>query len=157
MRIEGVVSAFLKNGYNYLLMKRADNRRFYPGYWSSIGGHMEAGEENCPERACLREILEETGVTAEKINGLKLRYICVGPRDTHFTIHYIFFGETTETSLIATDEGETHWVPEAEVPNKDYTPVMRRIIEHYFSCAMDNESIFLFNENDSSITRLTKQ
>ncbi|MCL2702081.1 MAG: NUDIX domain-containing protein [Defluviitaleaceae bacterium] len=154
MTVEGVITGFLKNGDNYLLMKRADNRRFYPGMWSGIGGHMEESEMNAPERACLREIFEETGIAAGSIDGLKLRYIHVAPRDTYIVIHYIFFGDTTESNLIQTDEGETLWVPEREVPGKDYTPVMRRLVEHYFTYAKDNGTLFLFNESDMSITPL---
>ena len=38
------VAAFLQNGGNYLLMKRADNRKTAPGVWSGVGGHIEPHE-----------------------------------------------------------------------------------------------------------------
>jgi len=38
------VAAFLQNDNQYLLMKRADNRKINPGYWSGVGGHIEPHE-----------------------------------------------------------------------------------------------------------------
>lgn len=151
MRIEGVVSVYLRNGGNYLLMKRAENRRFFPGFWANIGGHMEEGEMTDPERACLRELFEETGISADKVSSLKLRYICVAPREGYFAIHYMYFGETTETAIVQTDEGEIYWVPEKAVLEKGFTPVMHRLLEHYFKHALDNDTVYLFNENQNSI------
>ena len=56
------VCAFLRNNGKYLLMKRAENRVFNPGFWSGVGGHMEPKEINDPLSACYREIEEETGI-----------------------------------------------------------------------------------------------
>lgn len=68
-------AAFLKRGSDYLLMKRAPNRKVAPGVWSGVGGHMECDELNNPQKTCLREVLEETGITKEQIQDLKLRYL----------------------------------------------------------------------------------
>jgi 8-oxo-dGTP diphosphatase len=154
MKIFYAVSAFLKNGDNYLLMKRAENRRYYPGVWSCIGGRVEEGEASEPERACLREIAEETGIPADKIADFKLRYIHAAPRNAYITIHYIFFGETDVTDLIETDEGETYWIPKNEAPGKGFTQPMRLIIEHYLSQAAYNGVVYLYNENNGMIMPL---
>ena len=60
-------AAFLKRKNEYLLMKRALNRKVAPNMWSSVGGHMENNEINAPQTACLRKIFEETGITAEQM------------------------------------------------------------------------------------------
>ena len=44
-----------------LLGKREARRAFYPGVWDVLGGHLEMGET--PERALVRELREEAGVT----------------------------------------------------------------------------------------------
>jgi 8-oxo-dGTP diphosphatase len=50
-------------GDTVLLVERAKPPR--AGFWSLPGGHIEAGETACA--AALRELLEETGVTAELV------------------------------------------------------------------------------------------
>lgn len=68
-------AAFLKRDGNYLLMKRAENRKIAPDVWSGIGGRFEPHELNEPQAACLREIKEETGINAGQIRGLVLRNV----------------------------------------------------------------------------------
>jgi 8-oxo-dGTP pyrophosphatase MutT (NUDIX family) len=154
MKVFYAVSAFLKNENKYLLMKRADDRRYYPGFWSCIGGGIKNNELCEPEHAALRELFEETGIPADKINNLKLRYIHVAPRSGYITVHYIFFGETTENELVPCDEGETFWIPKHEVLDKGFTAAMRLVIEHYFAEAADNEAVYLYNENLGEIKPL---
>jgi len=48
-------------------MLRGADRRFLPNTWSNIGGGMERGEMDDPQATCLREIEEETGITAGEI------------------------------------------------------------------------------------------
>lgn len=101
-------AAFLRHGGNYLLMKRAPNRKIAPDVWSGVGGHMERGELNDPQTACLREIWEETGITAEQIRNLTLRYIIVRRyRDTIWQT-YIYFGETDSELTDKTDDGKLY-------------------------------------------------
>jgi len=159
MKIDYVVTAFLKNGDNYLLMKRADDRRYYPGVWSGIGGGVKAGEEWRPERACLREITEETGIAADNITNLKMRYIHISPGKfnpgaPYVVIHFVFFGDTNETAFVDTDEGKLYWVPGNEVCGKDYTAAMKRLAEHYFGQGKDDEVLYLYNEGDGDIKPL---
>jgi 8-oxo-dGTP diphosphatase len=45
-----------------LLGRRTANREFYPDVWDVLGGHLEPGETS--ERALVRELREEIGVTA---------------------------------------------------------------------------------------------
>ena len=54
--LKNYVAAFLKNKDDYLLIERAETRKFNPGFWSGIGGHIEPDEINNPLAACYREI-----------------------------------------------------------------------------------------------------
>lgn len=53
-----------------LLGHRHPDRRWYPGCWDLIGGHVEAGET--PEAAARRECLEEVGVVVDDLRPLAL-------------------------------------------------------------------------------------
>ena len=44
---------------------------------------------------------------------------------------YIYFGETTETDVIQTDEGELFWIPENELLNREYSKTFTVMLEHY--------------------------
>lgn len=61
-RICGGVLVERRGSVPFLLLgRRAAGRRWYPGVWDVVGGHVEAGET--PERALVREFQEEIGVT----------------------------------------------------------------------------------------------
>lgn len=124
-------AAFLKHGNDYLLMKRAPNRIIAPEVWSGVGGKLERDELNDPQVACLREIEEETGIIADQIHDLTLRYVILRRYRSTIRQTYIYFGETDAEPTIATDEGELHWIPENELLDRIYTATFAAMLEHY--------------------------
>jgi len=136
----GVV-AFLKNGGQYLLMKRADNRRISPGVWSGVGGHMEPDEIDDPLRTCYREIQEETGIARDDIPSLTLRYIITRRSKDEIRQTYIYFGETTKTDVIQTDEGVLHWIPEDQLLNRPYTQTFAAMLAHYVQSHPNDDAV----------------
>jgi len=77
MKLQTGTAAFLYNNNNVLLIKRSENKRFAPGFWCGVGGHMEPHELNNPCETCYREIEEETGIQRSNIHSLKLLYVIV--------------------------------------------------------------------------------
>ena len=49
----------------FLILKRADNDRLYPGIWQIVTGKIEQGEGTVD--AVLREVREETGLAPKKL------------------------------------------------------------------------------------------
>jgi len=47
-----------------LLLEGARDKKIWAGYWNGLGGHVEQGESAL--NAAQRELLEESGLTAEK-------------------------------------------------------------------------------------------
>jgi len=129
--LQNAAGAFLKNRDKYLLMLRASGREIAPGLWSCVGGHMEASELNDPMEACFREIKEETGIPREKIFNLKLRYIIFRQNKNVIRQNYLYFGETSATELIGTEEGTLHWIPENELLEREYTKTYMKMMRHY--------------------------
>jgi 8-oxo-dGTP diphosphatase len=126
-------AAFLRRGDKFLLLKRADNRKFAPGLWGGVGGKFENGELNDPHAACLREILEETGIASMEIENLRLRYIILRRKGDVIWQSYIYFGETNAEPSIVTDEGTLHWVPQEELLNRTFTATFTHMLRHYLA------------------------
>ena len=97
---------------DYLLMHRDPKKKAFPGYMeASAGGAALKGED--PHTAALRELKEETGITAEKLEHLafipypKARAIC----------HQFICTTDCKKDSVTLQEGETvgyKWVNESE-------------------------------------------
>lgn len=78
-------SAVVFRGAEVLLIQRAKGT--FTGLWSFPGGHVEPGE---PARtAAAREVLEETGVTADLQELLDVHDIIVRDGAGALTVHYV--------------------------------------------------------------------
>ena len=137
------VAAFLKNNDNYLLMKRADNRKIAPGVWSGIGGHIEPHEINDPLTACYREIEEEAGIIKAEIASLELFYIITRRSKNEIRQSYIYFGETTATNVTQSDEGELFGIPQNLLLEREYTKTFAAMLEHYTQREQGNRAVYV--------------
>ena len=133
--------AFLKRDGNYLLMKRAMDRKHFPGKWSNVGGGLEPHELRDPMQACLREIFEETGIPPGRVYNLALRYIIVRRAVDAIRYSYVYFGETDVTDVVDTDEGSLHWVPEEELLDREYTQTFAAMMRHYVHTPEDGRVV----------------
>ena len=126
-------TAYLMNGREILLMKRADNRSFAPGIWAGVGGHVEPGELNKPFETCVREIYEETGISIGQINHLRLQYIILRRSKTEIRIQYVYFGDSMVRNVVQTEEGQLFWIDKDRLFERKLSVTSRLSLEHYLA------------------------
>lgn len=138
-----MVTAFIFNKENVLFMKRALDRRFMPGRWAPVGGHIESEEINNPMKSCLREINEETGLEISDLSDIRLKYIVHRRRENEIRIQYVYFGESHKTEVTHNEEGELFWLRIDDVLNLELSPTIRFLLSHYLESGQDTQDVLI--------------
>ncbi len=109
------VLAFVFNGQNVLLLKRAPTRRVFPNRYNGIGGHVEATED--VYTAAQREVLEETGLQAQ---DLRLRGVVnIDAGDNAGILMFVFSARSDARQTRPSDEGTLEWVSLDDLQKRD--------------------------------------
>lgn len=155
--VRTMTGAFLINNDDVLMLKRSKNKKIAPGLWSCIGGHVEPHEHGSPEKSCLPEIEEETGISHIEIENLTLRYILLRQKEDELNQHYIFFGDLNTRTISSCDEGELHWVKLSEMANLQMSLSLKLMYEHYLqNSKTDNVWTGTFSDGKMLWAQLSK-
>lgn len=111
-----------------MVLKRSDKDDHKPGVWETPGGGID--HEEAPQRALIREILEETGLTVtvqEPFNVFAFR------KDTgEFKVGITFLCDANPKAVKLSDEhSEYRWINPKEFANLTSVPSLHEEIARY--------------------------
>ncbi len=121
------VAVIEKNG-KILMGNKAKDVGPYPNTWRLPGGGVEENES--PEDAIKREVMEETGLTAtkvEKVGYLEDEEPNKHGEMTHYKFH-VFRVETTGNERVTKEFPELRWIEKSEF---DSVPLARPTVKYF--------------------------
>ena len=127
--------AFVFNGGDLLLLKRASHKRVFPNQYNGLGGHIERDED--PASAALREIAEESGLEAHSLCLRGIHTIDAGDSTGILLFVYTAIADCRELEP-QTIEGALEWVPLERVHELDLVEDLPLILPRIM--AMDADS-----------------
>ena len=89
-KLRNMTAVYLFREGKLLMLYRVGSRVVAPS-WCGVGGHFEQAELNDPRACALRELREETGLTEESLEELRLRYITLRMKNGEIRQNYYFF------------------------------------------------------------------
>lgn len=125
------VSAFIVNSDNRaLIVERAHDDSFMPGYFELPGGKIDFGET--AEEALTREAKEEVALDVEVVKPYStFSYTAKQNTEHAIDIQYIVRADNTEVKL--SDEHESYkWIGADEIENFKFSDEMKAVIKKGF-------------------------
>ncbi|WP_336327643.1 NUDIX domain-containing protein [Halovenus sp. HT40] len=124
-----VVTGFLHNGGEILLLRRSENVGSYRGCWGGVAGHVEdhAGPEiEDPKLAAIRaEIREETGIDPDRLSLVRSgEPFSVEDADlgTRWTVHPFLFDCPTRTVELDSEHTVCEWTAPTDILDRETVP-----------------------------------
>lgn len=136
-------SAFIWNGPDVLMLKKSSASTLFPDLWVPVGGHIKPEECSSPQNACLREIHEESGLSAGQLRDLKLMYITVRRKKEEIRIQHVFFCHTESRDVVDSNEGILAWVPKHRLQGLKTSYTSQAVLNHYFTRSPDDKSLYM--------------
>jgi len=143
MHLRPMTAIYLTRGEKILLLYRIGSRVVGNSYTGAAGGHIEA-DEFCDPKACvLRELQEETGLTAEALDGLTLRYITMRNKNGEIRQNYYYFAALRDGfEPSASNEGRLEWHDMSALAHLPMPVTARHVVEHYLAVGRYDDKLY---------------
>lgn len=130
MRSTRIVTSFIKNSDQILILKRSEKVRSMKGLWSGVSGMIE-NNENPLDRAKI-EIFEEIGMKEDEIKLVK-KSEKMNISSSHYKNHqweiFPFLFETKkETIQLNWENSDFKWILPIELKNYETVPSLEKLL-----------------------------
>ncbi|WP_254537059.1 NUDIX domain-containing protein [Halomarina litorea] len=131
-----VVTCFLRNGTDVLLLRRSDAVGSYPGRWGGVAGHVEPGDGEDgvagrePADAARAEIRQETGL-GDRVSLVRVGDPFPAHDDDHGTwvVHPFLFECDSRAVETNRETSEFEWAPPTAMLDRETVPDLWRSYE----------------------------
>lgn len=154
-----MTALYITRGDRILLLYRQGSRVVGNSYTGAAGGHMEPNEIHSARACILRELQEETGLTADDLQGLTLRYVTMRLKSGEIRQNFYFFATLKEgCEPGASTEGSLEWHPMDQLDALPMPHTARQVLEHYIAEGHGTDLLYgaVSTKNGAVFTPLTE-
>lgn len=143
MNLRPMTVLYLLRGDQVLLLYRMGSSVIDDSYTGTAGGHMEAAEYRSPRACVLRELFEETGLTADALDDLRLRYLTLRCKKGEIRENYYYFARLKDgVSVQDSTEGQLEWHDLSALDGLPMPVTARHVIDHYLEKGRYDEKLY---------------
>jgi 8-oxo-dGTP pyrophosphatase MutT (NUDIX family) len=125
-----IVTSFIKDDEQLLILKRSDKVKSMKGLWAGVSGIIENNEE--PLKRAKIEIFEEVGITEEKIKLIKaveeMKVNSPQYENHEWEIFPFLFETKNPTIKLNWENSEFKWINVDELENYETVPNLQKVL-----------------------------
>ena len=134
MRSTRIVTSFIKNSDQILILKRSEKVRSMKGLWSGVSGMIE-NNENPLDRAKI-EIFEEVGIKKSEVELLKEGEVIMieSPQyvNHQWEVYPFLFSCNHKEIKLNWENSDAKWIDVEEVNNFTTVPSLEKVLTRLF-------------------------
>ena len=131
MYYTNIVTSFIKNDDNILILKRSDKVKSMKWLWAGVSGIIEKNDITPLDRAKI-EIFEETGITEKEIELLKsieqIKIESAQYKNHEWNIFPFLFKAKNPEIKLNWENSDFNWIEPNEIKNYETVPELEKIL-----------------------------